>query len=118
MKATTLLLAALLLALPHLCLSDTLNIDTADSPVSGTTTSNNTYFIYTATPADSTVSLQYHPRVALRAEKRLRMKQRALARCQRRSRRREKRKREVARLHRKVANARATYLHQISARLA
>lgn len=58
-----------------------------------------------------------NPRIALRAEKRLRVKQRALARCQRRSRRREKRKRQLARLHLKIRNARATYLHQVSALL-
>lgn len=51
-------------------------------------------------------------------EKALRRAQRALARCQRGSKRRCKVRERVARLHRRIANARATYLHQVSERIA
>ena len=58
-----------------------------------------------------------NPRVAKRAERELRRRQRALARCKRGSNRRRKVRDRVARLHAQVANARRTYLHQVSARL-
>lgn len=58
-----------------------------------------------------------NPRVARRAEKELRRRLRALARCKRGSNRRKKARARVARLHRKVADCRTTYLHQVSANL-
>lgn len=58
-----------------------------------------------------------NPRVVRRAEKKMRIKQRALARCKRGSRRRQKVSRDLARLHGKIVNARATGLHQISSML-
>lgn len=57
-------------------------------------------------------------RHAKKAERRMRVLQRALARCRRGSNRRRKVKSEVARLHARVANSRATCLHQVAARLA
>jgi len=59
-----------------------------------------------------------NPRVARRAEKEMRRKQRALARCKRGSNRRRKVKRDVAKLHARIVNARTTWLHQQSARIA
>lgn len=59
-----------------------------------------------------------NPRVARRAEKAMRVRQRALARCKRGSKRREKVKSELTRLHAKIANTRTTWLHQQSARIA
>jgi putative transposase len=53
-----------------------------------------------------------------RREKDLRIAQRALARCSRGSKRRAKVRERLARLQRCIANARSTYLHQVSARLA
>jgi putative transposase len=58
-----------------------------------------------------------NPRTARRAERELRRRQRALSRCQKGSNRRRKVRKQVTRLHAKVANARTTYLHQISSRL-
>jgi putative transposase len=58
-----------------------------------------------------------NPRIARRAEKELRRRQRALARCQRGSNRRHKVRAQVARLHRKIADTRNTWLHQKSAEL-
>ncbi|TMH84824.1 MAG: hypothetical protein E6H47_11530, partial [Betaproteobacteria bacterium] len=58
-----------------------------------------------------------NPRVAQRAENELRRRQRALARCKRGSNRRRKVRSRVARLHRKIADTRNTWLHQQSAAL-
>jgi putative transposase len=58
-----------------------------------------------------------NPRIARKAEKELRRRQRALARCQRGSNRRRKVRAKVARLHRKIADTRNTWLHQESAEL-
>jgi putative transposase len=58
-----------------------------------------------------------NPRVARRAERKMRIKQRALARCKRGSKRRQKVRKDLSRLHTKIANTRATGLHQISAML-
>lgn len=55
------------------------------------------------------------PRRSAHAE--LRRRYRALARCKRASARRSKVRRRLARAHAKVANARTTYLHQVSADL-
>jgi putative transposase len=58
-----------------------------------------------------------NPRIAQRAEKELRRGQRALSRCNRGSSRRHKVRAQVARLHRKIADTRNTWLHQKSAEL-
>ena len=58
-----------------------------------------------------------NPRVAKRAEREMRRRQRALARCKRGSSRRRKVRRQVTRCHAKIKNTRRTYLHQVSARL-
>jgi putative transposase len=58
-----------------------------------------------------------NPRHARRVEKEMRRRQRALSRCKRGSNRRKKVRTQVARLHVKIANTRATRLHQISAML-
>jgi len=58
-----------------------------------------------------------NPRIAQRAENELRCRQRALARCKRGSNRRRKVRSRVARLHRKIADTRNTWLHQQSAAL-
>jgi putative transposase len=58
-----------------------------------------------------------NPRIAQRAEKELRRRQRALSRCKRGSNRRRKVRSQVERLHRKLADARNTWLHQQSAAL-
>jgi len=58
-----------------------------------------------------------NPRFAQRAEKELRRRQRALSRCKRGSHRRYKVRAQVARLHRKIADTRNTWLHQKSAEL-
>lgn len=58
-----------------------------------------------------------NPRHAKRAERELRRRSRALARCKRGSNRRKKIRAQVARLHTKGANSRATHLHQVSADL-
>ena len=59
-----------------------------------------------------------NPRVARNAEREMRRRQRALARCRRGSNCRRKVKREVARQHAKILNTRTTWLHQQSARIA
>jgi putative transposase len=59
-----------------------------------------------------------NPRVARNAERKMRIRQRALARCKRGSNRRRKVKADLARLHAKIANTRTTWLHQQSARIA
>lgn len=59
-----------------------------------------------------------NPRIARRAERKMRVKQRALARCKMGSKRRQKINREVTRLHTKISNTRTTWLHQQSARIA
>ena len=53
-----------------------------------------------------------------RREAELRRAQRALARCRKGSKRRKKVRDKLARLQRRVANVRSTYLHQVSARIA
>lgn len=58
-----------------------------------------------------------NPRVARKAERAMRVRQRALSRCKRGSNRRRKIKTEVSRLNRKIANTRTTWLHQHSARV-
>lgn len=58
-----------------------------------------------------------NPQVARRAERKMRVAQRALSRCQRRSSRRQKVRAHLARLHQKIANTRSTWLHQQSAAL-
>lgn len=58
-----------------------------------------------------------NPRVARNAERELRRRQRALARCKRGSNRRRKVRERVARLHRKITDTRSTWLHQQSAAL-
>ena len=58
-----------------------------------------------------------NPRIAQRAEKELRRRQRALARCKARSKRRSKVRAQVTKLHRKITNTRNTWLHQQSAAL-
>jgi putative transposase len=58
-----------------------------------------------------------NPRIARRAEKELRRRQRALSRCQRGSHRRHKVRAQVARVHRKITHTRNTWLHQPSAAL-
>lgn len=58
-----------------------------------------------------------NPRVAKRAERELRRRQRALARCNRGSNRRKKVRQQVTRCHATIKNARRTGLHQVSARL-
>lgn len=58
-----------------------------------------------------------NPRVAKKAEKELRRRQRALARCKHGSRRRRKVKTSLMQLHTRIASTRRTGLHQVSARL-
>lgn len=58
-----------------------------------------------------------NPRIARKAEKELRVRQRALARCKRGSNRRRKVRDRVAQLHNKIADTRNTWLHQQSAAL-
>jgi putative transposase len=58
-----------------------------------------------------------NPRIARRAEKELRLRQRALSRCKRGSNGRRKGRAQVARLHSKIADTRNTWLHQQSAAL-
>lgn len=58
-----------------------------------------------------------NPRTAKRAEKELRRRQRALTRCKRGSGNRRKARLQVSRVHAKIANTRATYLHQQSSTL-
>lgn len=56
-----------------------------------------------------------NPRIARRAEREMRIRQRALARCKRGSKRRIKVKQQLASLHTKITNTRTTWLHQQSA---
>lgn len=58
-----------------------------------------------------------NPRIARRAEKEMRRRQRALARCKRGSKRRAKARERLAQAHRKIVNTRTTWLHQQSAAL-
>ncbi len=58
-----------------------------------------------------------NPRIARRAEKEMRRRQRALSRCKRGSHRRQKVKLRLARVHRKIENTRDTFLHQQAARV-
>jgi putative transposase len=58
-----------------------------------------------------------NPRIARKAERAQRRAQRALSRCKRGSSRRRKVKMRLARLHRKIADTRNTWLHQYSATL-
>jgi putative transposase len=58
-----------------------------------------------------------NPRIARKAEKELRLRQRALARCKRGSNRRQKVRARVTKLHRKIADKRNSWLHQQSAAL-
>jgi putative transposase len=58
-----------------------------------------------------------NPRIARKAECAQRIAQRALSRCKRGSKRRRKLKDRLARIHRKIANTRNTWLHQQSAAL-
>jgi putative transposase len=57
------------------------------------------------------------PKIARKAEREMRRRQRALARCKRGSNRRRKIRAHVARLHRKITETRSTWLHQQSAAL-
>ena len=59
-----------------------------------------------------------NPRFSRRAERQMRVRQRALARCKRGSHNRLKAKERIARLHTKIVNQRTTWLHQQSARIA
>ncbi|MCU1325003.1 MAG: transposase [Bryobacterales bacterium] len=65
----------------------------------------------------STGEIIPNPKKARSAEKRQRRLQRALQRCERGKKNRIKAKRRLARLAMKTANARRTYLHQVSANL-
>lgn len=58
-----------------------------------------------------------NPRVAKRAEREMRKRQRALARCRKGSKRRQKVRLAVTRCHARIKNTRRTYLHQVSARM-
>jgi len=58
-----------------------------------------------------------NPQIARRAERKMRVAQRALARCKRGSNQRRKVKARLARLHKKIANTRSTWLHQKSAEI-
>lgn len=58
-----------------------------------------------------------NPRVARKAERLVRIRARALSRCQRGSNRRRKVKANLAKAHSTIANTRRTYLHQQSAML-
>ena len=58
-----------------------------------------------------------NPRIARRAEKELRCRQRELARCKQGSNRRRKTRAGVAKLHHKIVDTRNTWLHQQSAAL-
>jgi len=58
-----------------------------------------------------------NPRIARKAHKDLRLRQRALARCKKGSNRRCKVKNSLARTHDKIKNTRKTFLHQQSAKI-
>jgi putative transposase len=59
-----------------------------------------------------------NPRIGKSHQQKVRKAQRALARCKRGSKRRAKVREKLALLRRKTANARSTYLHQVSAKIA
>ena len=65
----------------------------------------------------STGELIANVRPARRAERKMRRRQRQLARCNRGSKRRRKVKARLATLHQRIARTRETYLHQVSADL-
>lgn len=65
----------------------------------------------------STGELIANPRPARRAEREMRRRQRALARCKRGSHNRRKVKARVASLHAKITRTRETHLHQVTASL-
>ena len=65
----------------------------------------------------STAEAIPNPRVAKRAEREMRRRQRALARCKRGSKRRRKIRDAVTRCHARIKNTRRTYLHQVSCRI-
>ncbi len=71
----------------------------------------------TTLAALSTGEMIANVRPARRAEREMRRRQRALARCKRGSRNRRKVKERLAALHAKIARTRDTYLHQVSASL-
>jgi putative transposase len=58
-----------------------------------------------------------NPRIARKAEKEMRRRQRALARCKRGSKRRQKVCKKLSKLHQKIVNTRTTWLHQKSIEL-
>lgn len=58
-----------------------------------------------------------NPKVAKKATRELRRRQRALARCKRGSNRRKKMRAALARVHTRIKNTRNTYLHQVSAKI-
>src|SRR5258708_7772487 len=58
-----------------------------------------------------------NPRIGRKHEREQRRRQPALSRCKRGSKRRGKVRERLARLHRTIKNERATFLHQVSARL-
>jgi len=58
-----------------------------------------------------------NPRIARKAEKELRRRQRALSRCKKGSNRRKKVKHRVSKLYEKIKNTRNTFLHQITSKL-
>jgi putative transposase len=57
-------------------------------------------------------------KIGVKHQRKVRIAQRALARCKRGSKRRAKVREKLALLKRKTANARSTYLHQVSAKVA
>ncbi|TLX16851.1 RNA-guided endonuclease TnpB family protein [Rhizobium sp. MHM7A] len=59
-----------------------------------------------------------NPKVGVKHQRKVRIAQRALARCKRGSKRRAKVREKLALLKRKTANARSAYLHQVSAKIA
>jgi putative transposase len=69
-----------------------------------------------ATTSDGIHFANHRPRS--RREKAIRIAQRALARCRRGSKRRAKVRERLARIQRRIANARSTCLHQVSEKLA
>lgn len=58
-----------------------------------------------------------NPRIARKAEKEMRRRQRALSRCRRGSSRRKKVRAQVSKIHQKIVDTRTTWLHQQSAAL-
>ena len=59
-----------------------------------------------------------NPRFSRNAERQMRIRQRAIARCKRGSHNRQKAKERVARAHQQIVNRRTNFLHQQSARIA